>query len=48
MPCTHGILAFTYDCIAWSRDTWLDPSMFGWIGDDEDEHWKNDFRFMRF
>ena len=20
MPCTRGILTFTYDCIAWSRD----------------------------
>ncbi len=48
MPCTPGILAFTYDCIAWSRDTWIDPSHYGWISYNEDEHWKNDFRFMRF
>ena len=44
----HYSFAFTYDCIAWSRDTWIDPSQYGWFSYDEDEHWENDFRFMRF
>ena len=28
----HYSLAFTYDCIAWSREPWMDPSMYGWFG----------------
>ena len=31
-------LAFTYDVIAWSRDTYLDPEGYGWFDYDEDEH----------
>ena len=31
----HYSFAFTYDCIAGSRDTWFDPSLYGWIGDDD-------------
>ena len=30
----HYSSTFTYDCIAWSRDTWIDPSQYGWIGHD--------------
>ncbi len=32
----HYSLAFTFDRVALSRDTWIDPSMFEWIGGDDD------------
>ena len=28
----HYSFAFTYDCIAASRDEYIDPSLYGWIG----------------
>ena len=33
----HYSLAFTYDTIAWSRDTWIDWSQYGWLRDDDEE-----------
>jgi hypothetical protein len=27
----HYSFAFTYDCIAWSRDEYIDPNLYGWI-----------------
>ena len=27
----HYSLAFTYDCIAWSRDSNVDLSQYGWL-----------------
>ena len=37
----HYSLAFTYDCIAWSRDDYIDLRFVGWVGYDEDEHMRN-------
>lgn len=34
----HYSLAFTYDCIAASREIYLDPRGWGWAHYDEDEH----------
>jgi len=36
----HYSLAFTYDCIAWSREHW-GPVMSGWRRYDEEEHMRN-------
>jgi len=44
----HHSLAFTYDCIAWSRDTWLDLSMIGWFDHDEGDHMGNSPHGWRF
>jgi hypothetical protein len=37
----HYSLAFTYDCIAWSRERRIDLSLYGWIHDDDDDPWRN-------
>jgi hypothetical protein len=44
----HYSLAFTYDCIAWSRDSCIDPDRFGWFEYDEEEHMRNNIMTMRF
>jgi hypothetical protein len=44
----HFSFAFTYDCIAWSRDTYIDPNQYGWFNYDEDEHWRTSFINMKF
>ena len=44
----HYSLAFTYDCVAWSRDGWVDLSQCGWMGYDEDDHWRSSIRFADF
>ncbi len=31
----HYSFAFTYDCIAASRDEYIDFSLYGWIGPDD-------------
>jgi hypothetical protein len=36
----HFSLAFTYDCIAWSRDNSIDYSQYGWQGYDKEAHEK--------
>ena len=44
----HYSLAFTYDCIAWSRDTYVDYRHHDWFHYDEDEHWRKNFINMEF
>ena len=31
----HFSFAFTYDCIAASRDEYIDPNLYGWFGPDD-------------
>ena len=44
----HYSLAFTYDCIAATRYHPIDPSLYGWLYYDEDEHMRNNILNMRF
>jgi len=43
----HYSLAFTYDCIAWTRHGWVDLSQFGWLRDDDDD-WPSNILNARF
>jgi hypothetical protein len=37
----HFSFAFTYDCIAWSQDTYTDLSNYGWIYNEAEHMWNN-------
>ncbi len=39
----HYSLAFTYDCIAWSRDSTVDLSQCGWLPLHDDCIWNARF-----